>query len=104
MCTKLLAHAADLSGLNCFVPRRTTIWADQAYQGQELADWCRITGNWDLQVVKRTPGVRGWRQQPHRWIVERTFAWLSRNRRMCKEYERNVQTSETLIGVAMIRL
>ena len=93
-----------LAGLKHFVPRLTTIWADQAYQGQELADWCGITGSWDLKVVKRTPGVRGWSQQPHRWIVERTFSWLSRNRRMSKDYERKVQTSETLIEVAMIRL
>ena len=41
---------------------------------------------------------------PKRWIVERTFGWLSRNRRMSKDYERKVQTSETLIEVAMIRL
>jgi putative transposase len=99
------AGARDLLiGLNDFVPRLTKIWADQAYQGQELADWCRATGGWELEVVKRTPGERGWRQQPRRWIVERTFSWLSRNRRMSKDYERKVQTSETLIEVAMIRL
>jgi putative transposase len=86
------------------VPRLTTVWADQAYQGQELTDWCRATGGWELAVVKRTPGLRGWIQQLHRWIVERTFSWLSRNRRMSKDYERKIQTSETLIEVAMIRL
>ena len=41
---------------------------------------------------------------PRRWVVERTFSWISRNRRMSKDYERKVQTSETLIQVAMIRL
>jgi len=55
-------------------------------------------------VVERTPGVRGFTILPKRWIVERTFGWLSRNRRMSKDYERKVQTSETLIEVAMIRL
>ena len=57
-----------------------------------------------LEVVKRTPGVRGWSQQPKRWIVERTFTWLLGNRRLTMDYERNVQTSETLIEGAMIRL
>jgi transposase len=93
-----------LAGLAYFVPRLKKIWADQAYQGHELADWCKATGGWELEVVKRTPEVHGWSHQPRRWIVERTFSWLSRNRRMSKDYERKVQTSETLIEVAMIRL
>jgi putative transposase len=93
-----------LAGLKYFVPRLTKIWADQAYQGQGLYDWCRATGGWELEVVKRPPGVCGWSQQPKRWIVERTFAWLLRNRRLVVDYERKVQTSETLIEVAMIRL
>src|SRR5260370_29725325 len=57
-----------------------------------------------VEVVERTPGVRGFSVQPKRWVVERTFGWLSRNRRMSKDYERKVQTSETFIEVAMIRL
>jgi putative transposase len=93
-----------LAGLKYFVPRLTRIWADQAYQGHNLADWCRATGDWELEVVKRSSGVRGWSQQPKRWIVERTFAWLLRSRRLVVDYERKVQTSETFIEVAMIRL
>lgn len=93
-----------LAGLKYFVPRLTKIWADRAYQGQNLADWCMATGGWELEVVKRPPGVRGWSQQPKRWIVERTFAWLLRSRRLVVNYERNMQTSETLIEVAIIRL
>jgi putative transposase len=90
--------------LKYFVPRLKIIWADSAYRGKDLADWCRATGGWKLEVVKRSPGERGWSQQPKRWIVERTFGWLSRYRRMSKDYERKVQTSETLIELAMIRL
>ena len=93
-----------LSGLALFVPRLKKIWADAGYRGHELADWCQAQGGWDLEVVERTPGVRGFAVLPKRWIVERTFGWLSRNRRMSKDYERKVQTSETLIEVAMIRL
>jgi transposase len=93
-----------LAGLKYFVPRLKKIWADAAYRGQELADWCQAQGGWELEVVERTPGVRGFAVLPKRWIVERSFGWLSRNRRLSKDYERKVQTSETLIEVAMIRL
>jgi putative transposase len=94
-----------LGGLAFFVPRLTKIWADAAYRGQELAEWCQQQGKgWDLEIVEREPGTRGFRIQPRRWVVERCFAWLIRNRRLAKDYERKVQTSETLIEVAMIRL
>jgi putative transposase len=69
-----------------------------------LADWCQVQGDWDLEVVERTSGVSDFSVLPKRWIVERTFGWLSRNRRMSKDYERKVQTSETLIELAASRL
>jgi len=93
-----------LAGLAPLVPRLKKIWADAAYRGQELADWCKAESNWDLEVVERPPGVRGFSVQPRRWVVERTFGWLSRSRRLSKDYERKVQTSEALIQIAMIRL
>ena len=92
-----------LAGLAFFVPRLKKIWADAAYRGHELAAWCKEVGDWDLEVVEREPGMHGFKVQPRRWIVERTLAWISRNRRMSKDYERKVQTSETLIQAAMIR-
>src|SRR5260370_2475267 len=49
-------------------------------------------------------GTRGFSVLPRRWVVERSLSWISRNRRLSKDYERKVQTSETLIQVAMIRL
>ena len=93
-----------LAGLVPLVPHLKKIWADAGYRGKELADWCQAQGNWDLEVVERTPGVRGFSVQPRRWVVERTFGWLSRSRRLSKDYERKVQTCETFIEVAMIRL
>ena len=93
-----------LAGLKYFVPRLKKIWADADYRGQDVADWCKRVGDWELEVVQRTPGARELAVQPKRWVVERTFFWRSRNRRMSKDYERKVQTSETFIEVAMIRL
>lgn len=93
-----------LAGLKYFVPRLTKIWADAAYRGQERATWYKNEGDWTLEGVERSPGTRGFSVVPRRWVVERTFSWISRNRRLSKDYERKVQASETLIQGAMIRL
>jgi transposase len=62
------------------MPRLKKIWADAAYRGKELAEWCQQQGDgWDLEVVEREPGTRGFNVQPRRWLVERGFAWLIRN-------------------------
>jgi putative transposase len=63
-----------LAGLKYFVPRLEKIWADAAYRGQELAGWCQQQGGWELEIVNRPSGARGFRIQPRRWVVERSFA------------------------------
>ena len=86
--------------------RLRVIWADQAYAG-ELIAWVwglRPWRNVRLDIVKRPEGVKGFLLLPKRWIVERTFAWLGRYRRLSKDYEYLTQTSETMIRVAMIHL
>jgi len=93
-----------LAGLNPLVPRLKKIWADGAYAGEKLASWVEEQGGWELEIVERDREARGFEALPKRWIVERTFSWLIRNRRLSKDYERLVQTSETFIDVAMIRL
>ena len=59
-----------LAGLAPLSPRLTTIWADAAYGGQELAAWCQAEGGWDLDVVERPPSTRGFSMLPRRWVVE----------------------------------
>ena len=93
-----------LAGLKPLAPRLEKIWADGAYGGAPLAHWCRDEGGWELEIVKRDRETEGFEVIPKRWIVERTFSWVGRNRRMSKDYERRVQTSECLLKVAMIRL
>ena len=93
-----------LGGLKPFVPRLKKIWADGAYTGERLAGWCKERGGWELQIVERSTDTEGFAILPHRWIVERTLGWLMRNRRLSKDYERKVQTSETLMKVGIIRL
>jgi putative transposase len=93
-----------LAGLGPLLPRLRKIWADGAYSGKELAKWCEEREGSDLEVVERDREAKGFEVVPKRWIVERTFGWLRRDRRLAKDYEREVQTSETLVEVAMIRL
>jgi putative transposase len=86
--------------------RLRLIWADQAYAGELIAwvwglrPWRHV--RWD--IVKRPDGIKGFLLLPKRWIVERTFAWLGRYRRLSKDDEYLTQTSETMIRVAMIHL
>jgi len=84
-------------------PRLKLIWADHGYCGQ-LIDWVKNTCNLVLEIVKRPSGMRGFEVLPHRWIVERTFGWLSKYRRLSKDYECLTETSEAMIYTAMIRL
>jgi len=93
-----------LAGLGPLVPRLKKIWADGAYAGEPLATWCRERGGWDLEIVEREAGGHSFSVLPRRWVVERTFGWLVRNRRLRIDYERRVQTSEALMQVATIRL
>ena len=93
-----------LVGLNPVVPRLKKIWTDGAYSDEELASWCEEQGGWKLEIVERGRETEGFEVLPKRWIVERTLSWLMRNRRLSKDYEQKVQTSETFIELAMIRL
>jgi putative transposase len=86
--------------------RLRLIWADGAYTGELLA-WVWALRPWRkvrLEIVKRPTGVKGFQLLPWRWIVERTFGWLGRYRRLSKDYEYLTQTSEAMIRVAMIHL
>ena len=84
-------------------PRLRKIWADGGYTG-ELLEQVKGWGKWVLEIVKKADKTAGFQLLPHRWIVERTFAWLGRYRRLSKDYEVFIETSETMIRLAMIRL
>jgi putative transposase len=84
-------------------PSLVLVWADGGYAGA-LVDWVEAACDWVLQTVLRPAGVKGFVLLPRRWVVERTFAWLSRYRRLSKDYEYLTSVSETMIAVAMIHL
>ena len=83
--------------------RLKLIWADGGYAGA-LIGWARQLGRWVLAIVKRSDEVSGFVILPQRWIVERTFAWLNRYRRLSKDYETLTNSSENVIYLAMIHL
>jgi len=80
------------------------IWADGGYRGQAMIEWVFKLAGWVLEIVKRSDGAKGFQILPHRWIVERTFAWLGRYRRLSKDYEVLPQSSEAFIYAAMVNL
>ena len=96
---RLLARAADKG-----FPRLTLIWADASYQGPALISWLWHLAGWVLEIVKRPKGSRGFVLLPRRWVIERTFAWLGRYRRLSKDYEALAETSEAMIYAAMVHL
>jgi putative transposase len=83
--------------------RLKLIWADGGYAGQ-LIEWARNLGRWTLEIVKRSDDVKGFKVLPKRWIVERTFAWFGKYRRLSKDYELLTASSESMIRIAMINL
>ncbi len=84
-------------------PRLQLIWADGGYAGQLVA-WVAAFAGWVLEIVKRSDGAKGFELLPHRWIVERTFGWLSKYRRLARDYEETAASSEAWIRIAMIHL
>lgn len=80
------------------------VWVDAGYEGDELYDWVAKLTGWIWRVVKRSDGVKGFTLLPRRWVVERTFAWLSFNRRLSKDYEQLTRNSEAAIYVATLPL
>jgi putative transposase len=109
----VLVHAADIQDrdgarlvidrLRGSFPRLRLIWADGGYAGK-LVEWVKKTFRWSLEIVKRSDDVAGFRVLPKRWIVERTFAWLYRYRRLSKDYEQLPKNSEAMIQISMINL
>ena len=84
--------------------RVKVLFADSAYARQGLPDWVYATFGWVLQTILRPVAAQGFVVLPKRWIVERTFSWLARHRRHARDYERNTDTSEAMIYIAMISL
>lgn len=81
------------------------LWVDGGYSGPAFADWVKtIRPGLQVEVVKRSDDVKGFKILPRRWVVERTFGWLMRNRRLARDYEKTTTSAEGWVYIAMIRL
>lgn len=86
------------------LPRLRLIWADAGYNVQWLIEWVQTVCHWVFEIVSRPEGSKGFVLLPRRWVVERTFGWLSHYRLLSKDYEVLPRNSEAVVYVAMIHL
>jgi putative transposase len=109
---EVVVHAAgiqDYEGAKAVLEKLThsvstlqKLWADGIYKKNGLVDWVWESFNIVLEIVEREPGQIGFKVLPRRWVVERTFAWLGRYRRLSKDYEKCTKSSEGMVYIASI--
>jgi len=98
------AHVVDRIALENY-PRLKKLFGDNKYHNHSFRQWLATNRpGWELEVKTRDPGVKGFAVLPHRWVVERTFAWQGRCRRNSKDYERRTDSSESMIRISSLHL
>ena len=94
---------ALLTQVSKLFPRLSKMWADSGYIGP-FADWVKEHFGAELEIIKRTDDLKGFKIVPRRWVVERTFGWFGRFKRLAKDYELLPEHSESMIYLAMMRI
>lgn len=97
--------AVPLLGLlrNSF-PKLQHIFADRVYRGVKLRNAIAAFGKWEIEIVTRSERAGTFKPEPKRWVVERTFAWLGRSRRLAKDFENTIASAEAWLLLANIRM
>jgi transposase len=80
------------------------VFADGGYGGEKLRHALQGLGEWSIEIVKRSDTVKGFVLLPRRWVVERTFAWLNRNRRLAKDVEATIESATAWVYIASVKL
>lgn len=80
------------------------VFADGGYAGDKLRKALAKIGKWTIEIIKRSDAAKGFEVLPRRWVVERTFAWLGRNRRLAKDFERSIESAATWLFIASVQL
>jgi transposase len=93
-----------LAALRRDFPDLAHIFADRVYRGEQLRNAIADCGPWTIEIVERPPGVKGFQLLPRRWVVERTFAWLGRSRRLAKDFEATIASATAWVQLANVRL
>jgi putative transposase len=110
----LLVHAANIQDNHGAVPLLTAlghkfpklrhIFADRVYRGPKLLNALAELGRWTIEIVTRSQSIGTFKAEPKRWVIERTFAWFGRNRRLAKDFEATIASAEAWIMIASVRL
>jgi transposase len=110
----MIVHPADrqdrdgapdlLASVRSAFPWLRHVFADGGYAGDKLKQAMTGLGNWTIEIVKRSDAARGFVLLPRRWVVERTFAWLNRNRRLAKDVEATIESAVTWLYIASVKL
>ena len=110
----LVVHGADiqdrdgapetLKSIRYSHPWLRHIFADGGYAGPKLRGALKSSGDWTIEIVKRSDTAEGFEIIPRRWVVERTFAWLNRCRRLAKDWEKTISSAEAWILISHIRM
>jgi putative transposase len=85
-------------------PKLRHVFADRVYRGPKLLNAIADLGKWTIEIVTRSQSVGTFKAEPRRWVVERTLAWLGRNRRLAKDFEASIASAEAWVLIASIRL
>lgn len=93
-----------LRAISAEFPNVRHAYADRVYRGRKLLDALADVGPWTIEIITRTQSVGTFVAEPRRWVVERTFAWLNRNRRLSKDFEASIESQEAWINLASIKL
>jgi transposase len=110
----MIVHPADiqdrdgapdlLASVRHAFPWLRHVFADGGYAGDKLRGALEKHGKWTVEIVKRSDAAKGFVLLPRRWVVERTFAWLNRNRRLAKDFEATIESAVTWLYIASVKL
>ena len=93
-----------LASIRSAFPWLRHVFADAAYAGEKLRTALEEIGAWTIEVIERSDAAKGFVLLPHHWVVERTIAWLNRNRRLAKDFEASIESAEAWLYVASVKL
>jgi putative transposase len=110
----VLVHAANIQDNHGAVPllrivgrmfpKLRHVFADRVYRGPKLLEALSDLGRWTIEIVTRSQSVGTFKAEPRRWVVERSFAWFGRNRRLAKDFEATIASAEAWVLIASVRL
>jgi len=109
-----IVHAADvqdrdgapllLAAIRHAYPWLRHVFADAAYAGEKLRQALARLGKWTIEIIKRSDTAKGFQLLPRLWVVERTIAWLNRNRRLAKDFEASIESATSWLYIASVKL